>query len=737
MHPSPLPHLLRPRLLAGLTSAALAGAVLLPASAVAADPTGSTVTVTVTGGGYPLATSGQVEVTPYVPWDPRFGDVYGPTPTVVGGAGYPVEIELDDNSYKFHVASNQSTWAPEFYDDAASLAEADVVTVAGQPQQITVDLAPQGAIVGQVLDDAGDPVPFADVSLYRASGPHVSNAVASVDGVFVAPAGPGAYKLRAYAPWTSDLVTEWYGDTASFSAATTITLPESGAGVSLEPIELRPGGSVAGRVTAPDGSPIDDVAVYAYAEGDSEALAYAVTDAAGGYRVDGLLAGQVRLRFSDDGGYRSEWYDDAADFASAAPVTVAEGAVTDDLDAVLAIADEEEVDGTAVTGRALDPSGKPLRRIEVAAYARAGDDWNWVDSASTDRFGRYVLDGIDRDTVEGEDTVVKLRFSGETEPEEGFGYVTTWSGAQPTLKRATSLTVAWGQVVRGVDLRLQQYGGLRGTVSASVPLDGASVEIQDADGRVVWSDELGGAGTWSARSLLPGAYRVLVEGVGYDPESFAPVLLAPRWWQAGNNFATATPLSVEGGSFGPQAVDVALTHELTAYDAPTISGSAVVGQVLRAAPGRWNVTAGTEYAYTWLRGATVVGRGPTYRPTLADAGSALRVRVDALFWDWAGTSTSAATAAVKQVTRTSVAASYAKKKRTLALAVRVSAAGLVPTGSVKVTEGTKVVEAALVLKAGKATLVVKKPTRGRHTYTVTYAGAAKLLGSTGSVKVKV
>ena len=34
------------------------------------------------------------------------------------------------------------------------LAEADVVTVAGQPQQITVDLAPQGAIVGQVVDAA-------------------------------------------------------------------------------------------------------------------------------------------------------------------------------------------------------------------------------------------------------------------------------------------------------------------------------------------------------------------------------------------------------------------------------------------------------------------------------------------------------------------------------------------------------------------------------------------------------
>lgn len=722
----------RPRLLAGLTIAALAGAALTAAPATAADGEPDTLTLTVTGAGHRLATTDTVEVTTYY-FD---GSDYVASGTTYAGGGYPIELSLGDGDYKLRVASDSPYWAAEYYDDASSLAEATPVSVQDDPVGITVDLAPQGAVVGEVVDDDGAPVANAGVALYAAGGSFVRDATTSADGVFVVPAQPGDYQLKAYSPWGSDLVAEWYGDTAGMADATVITVPAGGAGVSLDTIELEPGGSVSGTVTAPGGAPLEDVLVGALTE-SGEQLGWADTDAAGHYRIDDLKAGEVVVTFRDTvGGYRDEWYDDATDLAGADPVVVATSAVTGDVDAELATTDGPVADGTAVTGRALDRAGKPLPRIWVSAYVRDDDEWDYVDEAMTDRFGRYLLDDVDEKTSSGEDTVLKLVFEDTADAEDRFAHRETWYGDQPTLKRATALTVPWGQVVTGVDAHLAQYGGLRGTVTAPVPLDDAEVSVEDTDGLVVWSGEVAGDGTWATRSLPAGVYRVHVRGIGYDPETGAPVLLAPAWWKAGNNFSTATPVAVTGGAFAAD-VDVALTDRLQAYDAPAVTGSPVVGQLLRATPGRWNVTAGTEYAYTWLRGATVVGAGPTYRPTVADAGSTLRVRVDALFWDWAGTATSAATATVKQVSSTAVTGTYARKKRTLKLAVRVSAAGLVPTGSVKVVEGKRTVKAALVLVAGKATLVVKRPTRGAHTYVVTYPGSAQVLGSTGKVTVTV
>lgn len=720
-----------PRLLAGLLTSALAGVALLPAPATAADGELDTVTVTVTGGGYPLDTVGQVQVTSY--YDD--GDTFVEGDTMNGGAGYPVALERGDGDYKFRVASSWTSFAPEFYDDAATLEEATVVPVQDDPVALTVDLAPQGAIVGQVRDDAGEPIPFASVALYVADGPHVSTIGASSAGVFVAPAPPGDYQLRAYSP-SDDLVGEWYGDAGAMADATVITLPASGAGVSLAPIRLGPGGSVAGTVTAPGGAALAGVQVGAFGDGH-EPLGWATTDASGDYRIDGLFPEEVTVAFHDDlGGYRDEWWDDATDQESATAVEVTANGVAQDVDAELALDDTPVTDGTAVTGRALDAAGRPLPRVWVSAYAQRGDAWEFVDDARTDRFGRYVLDEIDEETSSGEDTVVKLLFEEDADDEDRFGHVATWYGGRLTEKRATPVTVPWDQMVSGIDTRLGQFGGLRGTVTASVPLDGAYVIVQDDDGRVVWADEVAGDGTWSTRSLLPGTYRAQVQGVGYDPETFDGILLAPRWWKAGNNFTTATPITVTGGAF-PADVDVALTDQLTAYDAPVVTGKPVVGQVLRATSGRWNMTAGTTYAYTWLRGATVVGRGSSYRPTVADAGATLRVRVDAAFWDWDGTATSAATATVKQVSRTAVSGAYAKRRRTVTLGVRVIAAGLVPTGTVRVTEGRKVVRASLVLEAGAASLVVAKPTTGTHTYVVTYPGSSRVLGSSGQVTVRV
>jgi hypothetical protein len=87
--------------------------------------------------------------------------------------------------------------------------------------------------------------------------------------------------------------------------------------------------------------------------------------------------------------------------------------------------------------------------------------------------------------------------------------------------------------------------------------------------------------------------------------------------------------------------------------APTISGSAQVGQTLTAVEGGW-ANAPTSYVYQWLRcdsagdncGAIGGATAKTYVVTTADRGSALRVRITARNNRGEGTATSGATGTV-------------------------------------------------------------------------------------------
>lgn len=722
---------------------AVAGVLLPTPSASAADGLSEQVTVNVTGGGYRLSTSGQLLVTPYL----RSGDDFLAQGTYYGGAGYPLTMTLAEGDYKFHITTDSSFWASEFYGDTTDPAQAEVVTVEDDDLVLDpVDLDPLShVLVGRVVDEEGDPVAGTTVQVFRDNWGFEQSAQTDSDGVYRIPTYvAGNRQLQFLPPSSSGLAPEWYDDADRRTAAASFSLP-TGGGVRVPEVELRPAGSVSGRVTGPDGAPLGDIWVSAFTTDGEQLGSHGTvdTDADGRYRIDGLKAGVVQLRFDDRlDGYASEYYADAATPETATPVTVTEAQVTNGIDATLEVDEGPATHGAAVTGRALNRAGAPIPGVYVTAWVPDGDDWRSIDSDRTDRFGRYVLDDVEEDTAEGEDSVVRIEFE-RTEDTDGFEYRGVYYGQQPTVRRAPDVVVGWDQVRTGIDGVMTQYGGLRGTVASTVPVFDAEVTVVDEDGREVWSGWTDGDGTWSAE-VEPGRYRVHVQGEGWDSETGRSVVLAPVWWRAGNNFTTATPITVEEASYAPNA-DVTLSDTLTAYDAPTISGSPVVGQLLRATPGRWNVNAGVEHSYEWLRGETVVGTDATYPVGRADVGSTLRVRVTARFWDWTGVATSAATAPVtaavvtppaKQKSRTTVRSSYDKRKRIVTLKVTVAAPS-VPRGTITVTEGRRTVKARVALKNGKAKVVVKRPSAGRHTYVVSYAGSELVLPSKGSAKVRV
>jgi hypothetical protein len=85
---------------------------------------------------------------------------------------------------------------------------------------------------------------------------------------------------------------------------------------------------------------------------------------------------------------------------------------------------------------------------------------------------------------------------------------------------------------------------------------------------------------------------------------------------------------------------------------PVISGSVIVGSVLSSTAGTWS-PADASVGLEWLRGATVVGTGPTYTTTPADVGTSLQVRATASKSGWtARTVTGSAFGPITSVTVT-------------------------------------------------------------------------------------
>jgi len=94
---------------------------------------------------------------------------------------------------------------------------------------------------------------------------------------------------------------------------------------STNPLPAR--GSIAGRVTDAEGQPLQDIAITAFrwTGGGWEPARDAGTDLDGRYALDRLPAGRYRVKFMDfSGTYRTEYYDGAADFDSAADVVLEE-----------------------------------------------------------------------------------------------------------------------------------------------------------------------------------------------------------------------------------------------------------------------------------------------------------------------------------------------------------------------------------------------------------------------------
>lgn len=318
----------------------------------------------------------------------------------------------------------------EFYDDAATIGEADPVTVAvGASATADAALSVGGSIGGTVSGDGAGPL--ADVLVIARDGAGAPRGLAVSDAA-------GAYTLSGLPAGTYDL--EFHPSEAPGSAARafyegalTGVAVGAGAAVTGQDVTLSAGPRIAGTVSAGDtGEPLAEVGVIFFRSlggGQYEVDGVAVTDAAGAYSSPALDAGSYTMlfltAFSPDETtrtYQSEFFNNRASLATADSFIVPRflGTVTRNV---------ELAPGGRVAGE-VSAADSGANLPGVAVVARAGGAI--VGGAITDEAGEYSLAGLPAGEVE-------LTFSTAASPDPA---VRAYAGATATVTVGVGATAS-------------------------------------------------------------------------------------------------------------------------------------------------------------------------------------------------------------------------------------------------------------------------------------------------------
>lgn len=219
-----------------------------------------------------------------------------------------------------------------------------------------------------------------------------------------------------------------------------------------------------------------------------------------------IRPGRYRVQFEDSRSiprYIGEFYDNAADLATATDITITEES-TVTITAVLA-------DKARIDGHVTDQGGNKLPNIEVSAWQPStfpGMPWNQVANTTTDQNGRYSLAGLGAGTYR---VGFAIRYPPEFFAGEFYNNVTD-------IDAATDITVLDNTATANIDAQLGHLSRLQGQVTDKngTPLSTIAVTFyrySDQGNKLfnwtyyssAYSDF---AGVYSSPTLAPGLYRV-------------------------------------------------------------------------------------------------------------------------------------------------------------------------------------------------------------------------------------
>jgi hypothetical protein len=368
-------------------------------------------------------------------------------------------------------------------------------------------------------------------------------------------------------------------------------------------------GSVGGTVTNHEGKEIKEIEV-AVVNAEGTKVGGTTTASNGTYTVEHISAGEYTVVFSD----KTETY-----LTKSVPVSVEEGKLTE-VNAVLIKAGS--IDGqvtSAATGAGLNGV-----KVEIEGPENTEEDFHQVTTEAT---GHYRV----RHLEPGHYEIVVFYAGGEY------------------LSQTVSILLGEGEE-HTVNVKLSEGGKISGTVTNTYThagLEKISVYAY-VPGHGGGSAKTNPKGEFTITGLPSGAYDVEysweyseVEENEYEKApAFVPKYIT-QYYSNQTSAGSANTVSVSEGST-TSGINVAMVPSAPHNTAaPTISGTALVGNVLTCSNGSWtgegmlSVQSGwpltTPFGFQWLRGGTAISgaTSASYMLQSADEGHGLACEVTA------------------------------------------------------------------------------------------------------------
>ncbi len=420
-----------------------------------------------------------------------------------------------------------------------------------------------GAISGVVRDSAGMPVTDVVVSVHAVDGNGYLDAISDEHGEYVVPDIPDGDYVVQFGSWEDDGThpIEWYPGVRDRESAQAVSV--AGDLVAGIDAQLQPPASISGIVVDEDTwDPIGglDVAVYLAVPDAPSYVTHVYTAPDGAYTIGRLWADDYLVSFGVDtsGAHASQWWENAADSASASTVTLAAGEAREGIDAELG-------EAGIIEGRVTDATGRPLEGALVYVYS-SSSELGWAAEGRTDDEGRYSVRGLDSDEY-------LVRFSPPVD-----GLLEEWWNDAPTRAEASPIPL-WGRSAFGIDAQLAAGSAITGTVSEAlgavdnVPVYAFPIACTANEDWIVL-DRTDSSGRYELTGLTQGQYRIR-----FGEEDVSRPW-AVQWWDGASTCGTGATVTVDGDN-DVTGID-ALLGETIRGKVTGAGGAALAGVDVRA-----------------------------------------------------------------------------------------------------------------------------------------------------------
>ena len=246
---------------------------------------------------------------------------------------------------------------------------------------LIISVGANGATIsGTVTSNTGSPLAAMTVDTYTTAGALAASDGTTSTGTYALTVPAGTYRVLAYDP-AGNFATSFYADAESFdtSASVAVTSTQNATNINFRLVRS---GFIVGRVSSTSGASLPNVTVVAYNLSGTR-RGFTSTDSTGSYTL-ALPPGTFKLVAYDDGlAYTPTFFDNAASFPAATPITVASmESTTVNLKLPLAA----KLTGS-ITDRAMLTV---LPAMRVTAYASDGNiAAQWYEQAFRDMHDKY------------------------------------------------------------------------------------------------------------------------------------------------------------------------------------------------------------------------------------------------------------------------------------------------------------------------------------------------------------